>query len=414
MPRPTRRAFLGTSALATLGLPFVRGARAATPGQRRFLFFFAEGGWDTSQVFEPRFGGGVDMPPDTFEGNAHGIPFTAGPDRLGVARFFERWGDRTCVINGLDTHSIGHGAGTRFVLTGGTSDALTDWPTLLASEGQGDMPMPHVVFSGPTLPGPRGSVVVRGGGGELVELVDGSAVGSADRPAPVLQRPLDALVDGFVLDRAAVLREGAEGRAGEQSAELLDSLERAHELEARRVEAGLELDGGSLLDRARRATELLRLGISRCAMIRIPGRWDTHGNNTPQGPQFDSFFSTLDQLLDGLAITPGDTMPRLLDELVIVCLSELGRTPRLNGGGGKDHWPFTSAMVVGPGVAGGRVVGASDAGLLPETIDLRTGRPSPSGTLLGAEHLGAALLKLGGLDPAQHLQGVEVLDALLA
>ncbi len=63
---------------------------------------------------------------------------------------------------------------------------------------------------------------------------------------------------------------------------------------------------------------------------------------------------------------------------------------------------------------GGRVLGATDDKLIGVPVDLRTGLADDGGVQLGCEHLGTALLALGGLDPAEHLPGVDVLEGLLA
>ena len=52
----------------------------------------------------------------------------------------------------------------------------------------------------------------------------------------------------------------------------------------------------------------------------------------------------------------------LLDETLVVVMGEFGRTPKLNTASGRDHWPRVfSVLLAGGGVAGGRVIGASDA-----------------------------------------------------
>jgi arylsulfatase A-like enzyme len=53
----------------------------------------------------------------------------------------------------------------------------------------------------------------------------------------------------------------------------------------------------------------------------------------------------------------------LLDDTLVVCTSEHGRTPQINKaqGGGRDHWSRVySALMAGGGTSRGRVVGASD------------------------------------------------------
>lgn len=50
------------------------------------------------------------------------------------------------------------------------------------------------------------------------------------------------------------------------------------------------------------------------------------------------------------------------DKLYVLVTSDFGRTPRYNTGNGKDHWNVTSVLLAGPGVRGGRVIGATDEG----------------------------------------------------
>jgi len=87
--------------------------------------------------------------------------------------------------------------------------------------------------------------------------------------------------------------------------------------------------------------------------------WDTHWEHYPRMknelcPGFDRAFYGLLTDLDARG---------LLDETLVVCLSEHGRTPKLShgNGGGRDHWSQVySCVLAGGGVARGRVVGKSD------------------------------------------------------
>jgi hypothetical protein len=84
--------------------------------------------------------------------------------------------------------------------------------------------------------------------------------------------------------------------------------------------------------------------------------WDTHRNGFGQlinyhGPVFDRAFSAL---LDDL------TERGLLDSTLVVATGEMGRTPKINNTGGRDHWPTCSTLWAGAGVAGGRIVGETD------------------------------------------------------
>lgn len=411
--RFSRRQLLGgAAALGGLSL-FPRPAKAE-PRERKFLFFFAQGGWDTTTVLDPHFDtDGVDMDPDTTLGTAGNLQFTDGMDRPSVGRFFQRWGGRAAIVNGIDAHSVGHESGRQFVMTGTSASSYADWPTILAANSSIPSPLPHVVFSGPSYAGTAASAVVRAGGGTLLDLLDASILGQSDSPTPIMSSPTDSMVDAFVQKRVNSYASAIRGGGVQRTESLRTNLERAMELEGRRFEAGLSDLGSAMLDQGLKACELFRLGLSRCAMIGVDGGYDTHSNEGSQILMQDPFFAALDEILSHAATTPGYSTPWLIDELVIVALSEFGRTPKLNGGNGKDHWPYGSALVVGSGVRGNQNLGYTDENLIALPIDFATGKPSSSGDMLGCEHLGAALLKIGGLDPQQHLPDVQSLDALV-
>ncbi|MCI0640133.1 MAG: DUF1501 domain-containing protein [Gemmataceae bacterium] len=85
--------------------------------------------------------------------------------------------------------------------------------------------------------------------------------------------------------------------------------------------------------------------------------WDTHARNFQQLketllPPFDLGFSALLMDLHDRG---------LLEETLVVCLGEFGRTPRINRDAGRDHWAACNSVVfAGGGVRGGQVIGASD------------------------------------------------------
>ncbi|MFO0843907.1 MAG: DUF1501 domain-containing protein [Gemmataceae bacterium] len=86
--------------------------------------------------------------------------------------------------------------------------------------------------------------------------------------------------------------------------------------------------------------------------------WDTHTKNFEilkrwNLPQFDQTLSALLADLDARG---------LLDETLILVTSEMGRTPRVNGNAGRDHWTYCYGnLLAGAGIRGGSVCGASDA-----------------------------------------------------
>lgn len=86
--------------------------------------------------------------------------------------------------------------------------------------------------------------------------------------------------------------------------------------------------------------------------------WDTHSNNFVQLkqvnlPNLDQTYTALLEDLDARG---------LLDETLVVMMSDFGRTPRVNGAAGRDHWTYCySVVLAGAGIKGGTVCGASDS-----------------------------------------------------
>lgn len=87
--------------------------------------------------------------------------------------------------------------------------------------------------------------------------------------------------------------------------------------------------------------------------------WDTHFKHYPR--MKDQLMPSFDQAYSGLIL---DLEQRgMLDDTLVVCLSEHGRTPKINKavGGGRDHWSKAySAIFAGGGIAKGNVIGATD------------------------------------------------------
>jgi hypothetical protein len=85
--------------------------------------------------------------------------------------------------------------------------------------------------------------------------------------------------------------------------------------------------------------------------------WDTHSKN------FDALKAELLPMLDqSLSALLEDLEQRgLLDETVVACFGEFGRTPKINANAGRDHWgECSSTLLAGGGIRGGALLGASD------------------------------------------------------
>jgi uncharacterized protein (DUF1501 family) len=87
------------------------------------------------------------------------------------------------------------------------------------------------------------------------------------------------------------------------------------------------------------------------------GSWDTHSRHFSQ--MKNSLCPTFDRAFAGL-VTDLDQRG-LLDQTLVLATAEFGRTPKINGSGGRDHWPWVYAVALAGGGAGrGIVYGSSD------------------------------------------------------
>ena len=88
------------------------------------------------------------------------------------------------------------------------------------------------------------------------------------------------------------------------------------------------------------------------------GNWDTHADNQDRtrklAEQCDQPFA---QLIRDLG------QRGMLDTTLVVWMGEFGRTPRINGRGGRDHYPRAfNVALAGGGIRGGQVIGSTNDG----------------------------------------------------
>jgi hypothetical protein len=130
------------------------------------------------------------------------------------------------------------------------------------------------------------------------------------------------------------------------------------------------------------ARRLIEVGV-RCVEVTLGG-WDTHADNhrycKEQAAILDPAFAAL---LHDLKER------RLLERTVVICAGEFGRTPKINGVSGRDHWPTGfSIALAGGGLRCAQVIGATD----PE------GKAEPADPVTVAD-IHATVMTAVGIDP---------------
>jgi uncharacterized protein (DUF1501 family) len=416
----TRRQ-LGLSALAATLAP--RAARAAVPAsQRCFLFLHCRGGWDPTVALLPAFDA-ADTEDEAIAAEAGGVAFVDHPERPSVMRFFEEWGGRSCLVHGVEVRSLAHERCHRILLTGRGDAGADDWPSILAAHAAGAPVLPHLMLAGGAFNRAYGDRVVRvGDEGQLPALLSGQALDWGDER--VVSRPterLDALADAALaarLGRLSGTLPSADRRAlVDDYLRALDGVavlsDQAGGLQLAPPDLGCERD---IVADAGVAFDCFSRGLSRTAMLAYDGwcaeGWDTHKDNSDQSRNFEDLFAYLGGVLADAAARPGLSGGSLLDDVTVVVFSEMGRAPRTNAWGGKDHWTYTSVLLAGAGVRGGQVIGGVDGSYRGRPVDLGTGALSGDTTPLVASHIGATLLALGGVDPAAYVSQAPLTAAM--
>jgi Protein of unknown function (DUF1501) len=138
------------------------------------------------------------------------------------------------------------------------------------------------------------------------------------------------------------------------------------------------------------ARRLVEAGVPLVTVYSVGNRdWDTHGGNFTALK--NTLLPTTDRSVSAL-LTDLDSRG-LLDETLVVWMGDMGRTPHVNGGAGRDHWSFCySVVLAGGGVRGGQVYGSSD----------RTAS-YPSTNPVSPGDVAATIYHCLGIDPRTHV-----------
>jgi len=280
--------------------------------------------------------------------------------------------DQCALVRSLNHTISAHGPGTTYMATGNRPGPVVEYPALgaLASKVLPARPgvPPYVTFAS-----------LRDG----ISSTGAGYLGPAYSPFAIEGNPSQgnlqaqgvSLPSGFSL-RDLDNRDSLRARF-DQSAKALDSsplmtgLDGFHRqaleiLHSDRVRMALDLSrerdttradyGKTALGQGALAARRLIEAGARFVTLSLGG-WDTHGDNFRT--LRDRLLPPLDQALSALI---RDLESRgLLDETIVVCAGEFGRTPLINSGAGRDHWSQAMAVLLaGGGFRGGTVLGSTD------------------------------------------------------
>jgi Protein of unknown function (DUF1501) len=392
-----RREWLRIGGLGAFGLslPMMLAARQSAsanpePKAKACILLFLLGAPPQQETWDPK----PDSPPEA-KGDLKPIQ-SATPGLLvgGTMSMTAKLTNRIAVLRAVSTNDNAHSSSGYFMTTGyphapiGVENAKpgapNDWPSLgaVVRKLKGDHPLPAAVTlpeqtandGNLTWPGQDAGFLGRSCDPWLLDCDPNAATfqlpGLALPPdlPPVRFDQRRTLLEQVDRHLAEIDRRGAladhQARA-RQAFDLISSpaAKRAFNLDEEgprvRDRYGRTKFGQSCL-LARRLVEagvsLVRVNWSRVPNAPNNGHWDTHAKNTEA---MRTLMPILDRAYTALLEDLSDR--GLLDSTLVVWTGEFGRTPKLNGAGGRDHWgPVFSVALAGGGVKGGVVHGASD------------------------------------------------------
>jgi hypothetical protein len=388
--RFSRRRWLG-SAAAALGLgglvprALAEGLKAA---RKQVLFIWLDGGLSQLESWDPK-------PNTRFGGPFRSIETTVPGVRISeLLPESARQMHHLALVRSLCTKDNSHSAGVARIQRGDPRSRGVTYPYFGSAVarllGSGDSGLPPYLWikpgTGGFVPqdagflGPRYGALAFGDGKPPENLVRPESVTAADDTARLALR------------RQADLRYSRHRRPGATEANL-SVFEMAEQLQKR--QDLFDPSTFSPRDVARYGTHELgrhmllarRMLEAGATFVKVNSYgWDTHGDNfnghANMVPRFDQAFA---------AIVADLAASGRLDHTLVVAMSEFGRTPRINGHVGRDHWPEAWSLVMaGCGSRRGTAVGQTDAeGTYVTTEELDIG------------HMFHTWFQLLGIDPRQ-------------
>jgi hypothetical protein len=358
----SRRQVLGSLAGAAAGVGLsglLQPAAAADmkAKQKQVLLIWLDGGISQLESWDPK--------PNT----EFGGPFRAMPTSMPGVHFSELMPNtakqmhRISVVRSMCTKDENHSSGVPRILRGDPMNRGVTYPYLGAAvaklKGDPNSDLPNYIW---VKPGSGGYIWQHAGflGSQYgaLALGDGKPPIHINRP-PEITDEVDKIRNNLrkkINNRFRAGRRDADIGAYEYSFDVAEKLIQRKDLFADFDPKDLERYGSHPLGRhILQSRRLLEAGVLfiQCHSY----HWDTHGDNFNMHldlvPQIDKPYAALIEDLDERG---------MLDNVLVILMSEFGRTPKINQRLGRDHWPEAwSVALAGGGIKRGAVIGKTTA-----------------------------------------------------
>lgn len=349
-------ALAGAAGLGSLLRPGV--ARALEAKRKQVLFIWLDGGMSQLETWDPK-------PHTQFGGPFRTIPTSVPGVHVsellpGTARQMHH----LALVRSVSTRDNSHSSGVARIQRGDPADRGVTYPyfgsAVSSFLGPGPSKLPPYVWVKPMSGGFRHE-----DGGFLGARHGCLALGDGKAPEGLLRHPsITAEVDEArnelrkkANERFARARRSAENEANSYVYDMAAQLMKRQDIFDESTYSPRDIDRYGRHELGRHLLLGRRLLESGVTFVKVNSyHWDTHGDNFNLHqclvPQFDQPFSALIEDLSSSG---------LLDTTLVIAMSEFGRTPRINGHIGRDHWPEAwSVVMAGCGLARGAVIGKTN------------------------------------------------------
>jgi uncharacterized protein DUF1501 len=359
----SRRQILGAAAGAAGAIGLGSLLRPAVADElkkqhKQVLFIWIDGGMSQLESWDPK------------PGTVFGGPFRAIPTSVPgvhVSELLPRSAKimhHLAVIRSLHTQDNSHSAGVARIQRGDPKNRGVAYPYFGSAVakliGPGDSGLPPYVW---IKPGSGG--FIHGDAGFIGPKYGAVAFGDGKPPENLL--PPDALSEQDADERAALQQAANRRYAAGRRPEMGEATSYVYEV-ARTLMKRQDLFDTSKFDpqdverygtheigrHMLQARKMLEAGVT---FVKVNSYgWDTHGDN------FNGHLSLMPKFDQAFAAVVSDLADRgMLDNVLVIAMSEFGRTPRINGHIGRDHWPEAwSVAMAGCGLKRGVVIGETN------------------------------------------------------
>jgi hypothetical protein len=390
------------------GMPMTITPALAADPDRFWVMVNAGGGWDPTLFIDPK----GDIPRADGRGPVNNystnvirsagnisyaggyaensdVPETSSPGHLDT--FFQKHSSRLLVINGIDTQTNNHDAGSRFIWSGKIESGYPSFGALVAASTAPEQPLSFISNGGYDFTASLVAPARVAGSSTFQQLAYPNAASPHNEPEK--QNPY---FNDVVYEKIEAARAARLGRLIRRSTLPLETrqLEQLQTVRGednnlnRLVDALPERVSNGLAGQAEIAVASFTSGLAVSANLSMGG-FDTHGNHDrDHGRRLTELLTGIDHLWEQIEASG------LQNKVTVVVGSDFGRTPFYNSNRGKDHWNVTSVMAMGAGVRGNRVIGGTDANFEALPINPQSLKPDANGIILTPEHLHLALRDL--------------------